>query len=65
MNGNDFIEKLREVFDFGSDKKLAEILNKTTANISQWRNYPELSPLIVARIVRDLAQKVEGETESL
>jgi len=65
MRGIDFVEKLKIEFECGTDKELSEVLGRSVANISRWRRSKEISPMVAARAMRELAERVEGETESL
>lgn len=65
MKGKDFVEKLREEFQCETKSQLAQLLGRTSANISTWRKNPDLKPMVVARAMRELADRAQGETEAL
>jgi hypothetical protein len=65
MKGSEFVDKLKLEFKCETDKELADVLGRSIPSISSWRKKSSISPMVAARAMRELAERVEGETESL
>lgn len=65
MKGAEFIAKLKDAFDCETDSQLAKVLGRTPANIANWKRNKNLSAMVIARAMRDLVKRAEGETEAI
>jgi len=63
MNGKEFVEKLKQEFQCDTDSQLAEVLGRSVPSISIWKKNNNISPMVAARAMRELAKRAEDDTE--